>query len=220
MEKFNFKSVGPVYIFWYNVFSFIEKFLPLTILKKIHSIEKIKNLPDYWVAINFILSIVLANLIYFNLMNEIKIIALYYSIFRILEIVVYQINVLLFHPYRSFLIKEEKYTINNPYRSVLLLFHNLGEVIFWFTMINIYFGYGTGKFLTDIMTNTIRIFTFNYEYVANDWFQSLIFIEVVCGMILTIVSLAKFVGELPHIEIYFEYNDELRNEIYNENDRE
>jgi hypothetical protein len=51
------------------------------------------------------------------------------------------------------------------------------------------------------MDNTIRIFTLNYQKVAAEghFIQILFFLEVICGLLLTIISLAKFVGELPHI---------------------
>lgn len=53
------------------------------------------------------------------------------------------------------------------------------------------------------MNNTIRIFTFNYQFGDGNLniIQVIFFIEVICGIILTIVSLAKFIGELPHINI-------------------
>ena len=127
---------------------------------------------------------------------------LMYSFIRVLEIVIYQINVLLFHPYKALIVQKKKvYKIQNPFRSVVLLGHNLLEVVFWFTAMTSYVYPTSDRLLIKIMDNTIRIFTLNYEKVVSEGnvIQLIFFFEVICGLVLTIISLAKFIGELPHI---------------------
>ncbi len=82
--------------------------------------------------------------------------------------------------------------LKNPYRSVVLLGHNFIELIFWFTSLTEFFEPNGNRLLYNIMDNTIRIFTFNYEKVSNNdsGLQLLYFVEVICGMVLTIISLA------------------------------
>ena len=206
MEKFDFEGVGPVYKFWYKCFYIIENMLPFSLLRRFGKIRKIKNFSDYWVVAHFILSFSMIYLITASIDIRLKALIVGYAAIRVLEILVYQINVLLFHPYQAYLDKQRYYKVSNPYRSVILLFHNFGEVIFWFTVINRFFGYGSNQLVTELMNNAIRVFTFDYEKMTSDnWFQAVIFIEVLSGLILTIVSLAKFIGELPHTHIEFKY---------------
>lgn len=120
--------------------------------------------------------------------------------------IVYQINVLLFHPYRS-MVREKRnsYKLQNPYRSVVLLGHNFVEIICWFTTTAIYFTGKTDSVIKTLMETTVRIFTFNYENPDNlTKMEYLLFTEVVCGIVLVMISIAKFLGELPHADLEFE----------------
>lgn len=206
MGKFNFEKVGPVYIFWYELFDNVEKILPFSLFKSITLFSKIKSLSDKWVMSHFLLSILSLFIINTNISREIKTIIVAYAALRIFEIVIYQNNILLFHPYKAYINNKPNYRIQNPYRSIILLIHNFGEVICWFTMTTSYFGYNKSGLGYGLMENTIRIFTFSYEKVSGNQqlFQIIIFFEVICGMLLTIISLAKFIGELPHTFIEFD----------------
>jgi len=53
--------------------------------------------------------------------------------YRVLDIVIYQINVLLFDPYRAKK-KGEIYAVRSLRRIVLLLLHNYIEILFWFAL--------------------------------------------------------------------------------------
>lgn len=128
------------------------------------------------------------------------------------EIIIYQINILLFHPYRAMVVqKKGKYRLQNPYRSVVLLGHNLMEIICWFTAVSAYFSHTNTSIVKILMESTIRILTFNYEVVSDelDFMQYIIFTEVLCGIVLVIISLAKFIGELPHVEMEFEEDEDI-----------
>lgn len=107
-----------------------------------------------------------------------------YASIRVFEIVVYQINVLLFHPYKALIVLKKKvYKIQNPFRSVVLLGHNLLEVVFWFTAMTSYVYPTSDRLLIKIMDNMIRIFTLNYEKVVleGSLIQLIFFFEVICG---------------------------------------
>lgn len=209
MQKINFENVGIVYKFWYSIFNILEQFSPFSLYGKVR--RKVfhtgKSYSDQWVIGNFMLSMGAVLINYYSSLERIKMILVFYAFLRILEIVVYQINVLVFHPYRTLVVlKQPVYKLQNQYRSIVLLGHNFIEVIFWFTCVTIYFQKPSQRLLYTLMDNTINIFTFNYEKVSmgSQGIQIIFFFEVMCGMILTIISLAKFIGELPHVELELE----------------
>lgn len=211
MTKVNFDNVGFVYKFWYFVFCYIETALPFSILRK-YFFKKTKNLPDKWVVFNTLFSFTTIILIHNNIIDNVGKAILIYASIRIFEIVVYQINVLIFHPYKALVMHGKKeYRIQNPYRSVVLLGHNLIEVVFWFTALTIYLGSNDYGILHNLAENTIRIFTLNYEKLSSNQsiLQMVFFVEVLCGMILTIISLAKFIGELPHVHLELEDQEKI-----------
>ena len=53
-----------------------------------------------------------------------------YAVERCFEILVYQINVLLFAPYRDSKAGKE-YKIKSPTRMIVLLLHNVFEFVIW-----------------------------------------------------------------------------------------
>lgn len=202
----DFNKVGFVYVFWYKLFIKIEEILPFSILRK-YVFKKTKDFSDKWVLVHTVLSFIsLVTMHYFSL-GYVSNIIVFYAFIRILEIVIYQINVLLFHPYKMLIIDNKvQYKIQNTYRSVVLLGHNFLEVIFWFTCVSNFFNKPNDRLIYTLMDNTVRIFTFSYEKpgITNDIIQFVFFIEVICGIVLTIISLAKFLGELPHQNIKLE----------------
>ncbi len=214
MNTVDFSNVGFIYRFWYNVFIKIEYFLPFSIFRKF-IFRKTEAFSDKWVVANTGLSFIsLLVSHYFEENLFIKILLLYGAL-RIFEIIIYQINVLLFHPYKAlFVDKKLEYRIQNPYRSVVLLGHNFLEVIFWFTVTTNVFQENNTRLILNLMDNTIRIFTFNYEKVSTgaSILQLICFVEVICGILLTVISLAKFIGELPHIHITYTSMKESDNE--------
>ena len=106
---------------------------------------------------------------------------------------------------------KNSYKLQNPYRSVILLLQNLIEIIFWFTSISSFFSNNNNSIIYSIIETTIHIFTFNYDNPKNELslFQGIVFIEVLCGIILVVISLAKFLGELPHIDLEYENDEEI-----------
>ncbi len=203
MSSVDFNNVGFIYKFWYMIFIWIESLLPFSILRKF-VFKRTKFFSDKWVMSNTLLSFISLLVSHYFEENFLIKILLTYGALRIFEIIIYQINVLLFHPYKALVVdKKEEYRIQNPYRSVVLLGHNFLEVIFWFTLTTNVFQENNNRLILNLMDNTIRIFTFNYEKVASgaSVLQLICFIEVICGILLTVISLAKFIGELPHIHI-------------------
>lgn len=210
MKKNYFEKVGFLYRFWYTVFIFIESILPFSLLKK-YIFKKTESFSDKWVLVHTILSMISVVVVHCFRWRMLKLIIIIYAAIRILEIIIYQINVLLFHPYRALEKEgENKYELQSPHRSVVLLGHNFIEIILWFTAVSDYFSETKSSFLQIIMDNTIRVITFNYEIPPNGSsnLQYVIFAEVLCGIILVVISLAKFIGELPHVHLEFEEEED------------
>ncbi|QTC40389.1 hypothetical protein I7V34_14515 [Bacillus sp. V3] len=127
-----------------------------------------------------------------------------YGSLRILEIFVYQINVLLFDEYRA-QIRGRNYILKSTRRMILLLLHNFIEIIFWFGSTYILFTDNFSVNLKDfsivevIYLSFIRMTNFGsspLNYTSSTglqllWFQSII------GLFMTLIVLARFLGTLP-----------------------
>lgn len=100
MKKSVLKDTGFVYKFWFHVFDTIEKFLPFSILKKF-VFKNTKEFSDKWVIVHTVMSIGFAVILHYYSFEIFSYIVITYAFIRILEIIVYQINVLLFHPYKK-----------------------------------------------------------------------------------------------------------------------
>jgi hypothetical protein len=128
--------------------------------------------------------------------------------FRIFEIVVYQINVMLFDPYRA-LKAGRRYAIKSPTRLVLLLIHNYVEIIFWFTTTVITFlsidGMLTSSWTYYLQMNFICITTFDTSEMLHNLEKENVFVlsaflESVVGFLMTVISLARVIGLLPSVK--------------------
>lgn len=207
---------GFIVAFWEKIFrvlSYISLFAFVSFLRKsyFNKIEKqnVSNYKfvEYWVLGNLMFSICASLLVYYVPCMWFTFILSIYGIFRIFEIVVYQINVMLFDPYRA-LKEKRKYVIKSPTRLVLLLMHNYVEIVFWFTTTIIYF-LGIDDMLVNswayyLQMNFICITTFDTSEMLRNIKQENIFLlfaflESVVGFLMTVISLARFIGLLPSV---------------------
>jgi hypothetical protein len=137
-----------------------------------------------------------------------------YSSIRIFEIVVYQINVLLFDEYRTKK-RGERYVLRGYKRMVLLLLHNLFEIVFWFSFVYAFF---TGYFEDNIRAmNVFRLIGSSFsimttfgqneiQYNCNAGYLVILF-QSFCGIIMSVMSLARFIGLLPMVESKDEFEN-------------
>lgn len=168
---------------------------------------------DLWVVGNLIAAI-LSSILVYNLSTKDKFviyIILIYSFLRVFEIIVYQINVLLFHPYRERKASKE-YKINSVTRMVISLLHNYVEIMFWYStmVISIVVLSGDNTYnlawLSYIRANILCIATLDgnvvKETISNSYryLTDIIFVEIISGIIMTLISLARFIGLLPGVE--------------------
>lgn len=204
-------SDGFIVSFWEKIFkvlSYISIFYYISLIRKRITTKSNYLFVEYWVIGNLICSIC-ASLIAYNFPSNILAIALSaYGILRIFEIVVYQTNVMLFDSYRA--LKEgREYVIKSPTRLVILLLHNYVEIIFWFTTVTISYlnieNLETSSWFYYLHMNFKCITTFDIsEILSNITNRSpyllIAFFESVIGFLMTIISLARFIGLLPQVK--------------------
>lgn len=191
------------------IFGILEKLSIFNVIRKLNNKISYKFV-DLWVVGNLIAAI-LSSIFVYNLSIEYKgiiIIVLVYSILRVFEVIIYQINVLLFHPYRAQ--KEgKKYKIKSVTRMVIALLHNYIEIMFWYStmVISIIVLNGDNPYSSTwveiVRSNILCIATLDGNLVKEavnssyKYLSSLVFLEIISGMIMTIISLARFIGALP-----------------------
>ncbi len=197
--------------FWNLIFSILETLSVFTLIRKILNIfggKMTHQFVEYWILFNLFLSFISSVLVYRVDSNVIPKIIIVYGILRVFEIIIYQINVLIFHPYRSQL-RGEKYKIKSPTRIVVLLFHNYFEIIFWYAGIYMSMNSILGSELSlhwfeYIKLSVLCFSVFDTTMVTNDSILSIVsniaFTELISGVIMTIVCLARFIGLLPAVE--------------------
>lgn len=121
---------------------------------------------------------------------------LVYGCLRMFEILIYQLNVILVHPY-----KTENYSLNSYRRMTIALIHNFIEIIFWFAGTFV-----TLQFITNstvplaVYTSFTHMVTYSMELDESKWTLFAIFIlqfQAAIGVFMTVLSLARFVSLFP-----------------------
>lgn len=203
------KNRSLILDFWegaFNILSYISIFKIIRLVKG----EISYRFVELWVVYNVILSFA-TTLILFHVRTSnywIYYLFLSYGVLRIFEIIVYQINVLIFDPYRA-LKAGQRYRIKSPTRLVVLLFHNYFEIICWFTAVLIAFlsmsnnlDNTWGEYLK---LNFFYITTFNTEGITTAYTKIhggaiWVMYESIVGYIITLVTMVRFIGLLPAAE--------------------
>lgn len=191
-------------------------FRVLSYISIFYVIRKIKNkvtyrFVDLWVIGNFLFSILSSILIFYlheNLIYVMIALSIYGSL-RVFEVIVYQINVVFFDPYRAYKAKKD-YKIKSIRRMILALFHNYVEIMFWFAAIMLTISKASHISITatwfEYVTSTILcVAIFDRSGLENiigqnPFLMQLAFFEIVSGLIMTIISIARFIGILPTVD--------------------
>jgi predicted component of viral defense system (DUF524 family) len=127
----------------------------------------------------------------------------FYGILRVFEILVYQINVLLFDDYKAKKQKKE-YAIKSYRRTVILLLNNFLEIIIWYAAS---YGFLSSQF-SNIGTESISKLIYTSFSVMTGFGNAsiepissvglyAIWAQSFAGLFMTIMSLARFIGLLP-----------------------
>lgn len=167
-------------------------------------------LVDAWVLGNLVLSFISVWIVQHTQYNIIWNMLLIYGMLRVFEVIVYQINVLLFDEYRARK-TNHTYSLRSYRRTVLLLLHNFVEIIFWFaTSYKVLAGSFTmdDNSMIGVIYNSFVVMTSfgstDLHPISNIglyilWGQS------IAGLFLTLISLARFIGLLPSPKTQDEY---------------
>ncbi len=181
--------------------------------------EQIYYFIEWWVAGHNILAIVASLLLFyfFDASYTIPIyIIVFYGLSRVFEIIIKQIRVILFDT-----IGVKAIAIKSARRSIILLIHNIIEMIFWFS--SSFMGIillnkeivneGFNK-LADIYSywdfvwcSTLQMTVFSsgctklQEIIRPDnWMSIITQIEILIGFIIIVISLARLFGILPNVK--------------------
>lgn len=198
--------------FWNSIFGILEYisvFALINLVKeKLNGSRVTYRFVEIWVLSNLIAAIVSSVAVYRGVGTIFLLIIIAYGMLRVFEIIIYQINVLLFHPYRSQL-KNRAYKIKSPTRIVVLLFHNYAEIIFWYTAIYMALMRLNGQMIIEpwfyyVKLSILCFATFDATLIYEGRYLNILsnfaFTQLIAGVIMTLVSLARFIGLLPDVE--------------------
>lgn len=171
---------------------------------------------DIWVLFNFFFSFASVFLIkYICHGNIFEKLIVYYGLLRVFEIIIYQINVLLFDEYRS-LKKKQCYKIRSSRRMIVNLLTNFAEIVFWFAAS--YCFYWCTHIQVGEVPSAARLLLTSFSHTTTfgvSALQSLdsattvgailLCFQCLSGMIMTLLSLCRFINILPPVESIDEY---------------
>jgi len=209
------KNNGFILDFWEKVFGFLSYISVFYWVRRLTN-NKSYTFVDIWVVSHVFLSFLLSLLVYqFVRIDFILVIFSIYAALRIFEIIIYQINVLLFDPYRARK-QGKEYYIKSPTRMVILLLHNYIEIIIWFSMIVLSLLVISGDDLSftwfHYLKSSILCFaTLNQDSIIGlssrgvQVISIIAFFEFISGLIMTTITLARFIGLLPAVKFRDEY---------------
>jgi hypothetical protein len=130
---------------------------------------------------------------------------IFYGITRVIEIFVYQINVLLFDEFRAKKAGNE-YAIQGFRRIVVLLLHNYIEIIFWFAIFYRNAGWAfkplsedLDSFFVSLNFSFVTMTNFGHTVVSSTTIFGyiLVFVQSVIGLFMTLLIIARFISLLP-----------------------
>ncbi len=170
--------------------------------------------PEIWVMVNLLVAVIFYNVAKCTQNNCMLYILLIYSIVRMLEITVYQINVLFFHRMiPDFLEKKEiagefkkngqnGYMIKSSVRTIWMMILNIVEYIFFFATIYVVLGtlLGCGLANKEIL-ESFRVFMGTGEMLdhSKGIIKNVACVESVLGIFLNIICIARVIGLLPAV---------------------
>lgn len=186
---------------WERTLIFLEKVSVFYIVRKYMLKEPyVKDnyrFVDYWILAHTLLSFAYVFIVNMeSVPNLIKYGCTIYGTIRVLEILIYQLNVMFVHPY-----VDSKYSLGSYRRMTIALLHNFIEIVFWFA----------GTYLTLQLIDNINPFVAIYESFTHmvtyslsidksKWTVftlSILLLQSIVGVFITILSLARFVSLFP-----------------------
>ncbi|WP_373481544.1 hypothetical protein [Acetobacterium sp.] len=183
-------------------------------------IDSIYSLVEIWVIAHVFLAILISAITFYCFTPD-NLILLYvlstYGSIRVFEIIIKQIRVIMFDT-----IGEKAVELKSARRSIILLLHNVVEMIFWFSvslmlvcllevnMLDESFIHLSEVFYWSdfIKCSTLQFTTFGDNYTAisglignqNLLLINITFWEILVGFIIIVISLARFFSLLPPVK--------------------
>jgi len=197
------KQMSVMVNFWEKIFDLLRGISLFRLVQVLF--PKLKNNPafvDYWVMGNLFFSFLAICVVNGNFFPTLNVILLIYGYVRVFEIFVYQVNVLLFDQFKT----SATYKLQSYRRMVIALIHNFIEIIFWFavtyTFHQVYI-LPTGKDSLTVFESIYMSFfimtTFSLPIFDKPQSNglSIILLQSIIGVFMTLVTLARFISLLP-----------------------
>ncbi len=190
-----------------QIFLILSWISPLRVLRwLIRDLTENNAFIDVWVLVHVVLAFLLF-LVYIPAWPMwARLVIGGYGLFRTFEIVVVQVNILLFDAYRAKRAGRHKDLVGYR-RIVILLVINYVEILFWFALI-----YQAASELFQDATLTGRLAAFSLSFTTMSSFgqsfaisdsnlaQCLILLQAGVGLFMAVAILSRFIGILPHQE--------------------
>ena len=177
------------------------------------SLQKNPRFVEVWVLSNLLLSIILLIICSALNLHWGEAIAVGWGVIRVFEVIIYQINVLLFDEYRE---KKagKSYALRGYRRIVILLLTNYVEVILWFALFYCYWDWAfqtsrvaLESFLGALNFSFATMTTFSYTtiYPKETLGDVLTLIQSAIGLFMALLILARFISLIPKPETLDEF---------------
>ena len=160
---------------------------------------------DAWVLLNLALSVIALLLASYDGPCVFVLGFMIYGGIRLLEVVVYQVKVVLFDPYRQPRSTPD-YAVRGYRRLVLLALHNYFEAVVWFAGAYATFRHLFGDKAAVLSTpigavyySMVTMTTLGYGEItpANDSGRALVVVHLFVAVLITLIILARFLAFLP-----------------------
>lgn len=198
--------------FWEKIFDRLSKISIFNFIRKFIVKSNKHSFVDKWVFGNLVAAIISSAITYYLIDKFVGVlwIIITYASMRIFEVIIYQLNVFFFDQYR-YERNGNDYSIKSSTRMVILLLHNYVEIMFWYvaiiiSLIRINGGGIHDSWVSCVQSNIICIATFDSSGIReiiggmNSNLGQVIFLEIITGIIMTLISLARFIGVMPQVK--------------------
>jgi hypothetical protein len=192
--------------FWETIFRYLGKVSVFNLVRRIFPSTKTGLFSECWALAHVFLAILSVPAVIYIKNDHIGFAIAIYALLRVFEVVVYQMNVLLFDEYRSTK-SGVKYALHGYRRIIILLIQNYFEIIFWFSAQYVFFHHlfkftvsgSHESILGAVYTSFVVMTSFGFYNVTplGVMAYSLVIGQAMIGLFMTLLSLARFIALIP-----------------------
>jgi len=208
-EKSEEQKPAPPFIvdFWETIFRWLSKVSLFFLVRKVfESTQGSGRFVDAWALGHLFLSMIAVPVVLYFPVTWVGGVVAGYAFLRVFEVVVYQMNVLLFDEYRAR--KAGKvYELFGYRRIILLLMQNYFEIIFWFAAQYAFFSQifnftvpgSNESVFGSVYTSFVVMTSFGFYNVTplSVLAYTIVIAQALIGLFMTLLSLARFIGLIP-----------------------